>query len=244
MTAGPLGRRPPTDWRHVEKYPLRALATPEQPTRVPVLMGVNWYANFDHPAQDSRGRWWIGLGDFGRLRGGHATVLKPKGLVDPISWWLWHNQISEGICVSEAVARCMALLNRRRYQPRPLYDWAQNNDEFSSTPPEEGTSVRAGLDCARTVGLIPAKRGERHFVTKAEAEALVSRNPLSEHGIAANRWATTVEEVFAALGYEGASAVPMLNSWGQGYPHIVYLPDEAIDRLLREDGEFGIVVDR
>lgn len=241
MTAGPLGRRPPTDFRHVEKYPLRALPTTEQPARAPVLMGVNWYRNFDHPAKDSRGRWWIGLGDLGRLRGGHATVLKPKGMVDPVSWWEWHDQISEGICVSEAVARCMALLNRKRYQPRPLYDWAQENDEWDGAEPSyAGTSVRAGLDCARTQGMVLAKRGELHVVKKG----LITRAFVAEHGISANRWATTVDEVFAALGYEGASAVPMLNSWGKGYPHVVLVPDAVVDRLLREDGEFGIVTDR
>lgn len=240
MTGGPLGRRPPTDFHHVEKYPLRALPAAEQPRNTAVVMGVNWYRNFDSPAKDSRDRWWIGLGDFGRLRGGHATVLKPRGVVDPVAWWLWYNQIDEGICVSEAVSRCQSLLNRKRYQPRPLYDWAQNNDEFTSTPPEAGTSVRAGLDCARALGLVPAKRGEPHRVKQGE----VDRPFLPEHGISANRWATTVEEIFAALGYEGASAIPMLNSWGKNYPHVVLIPDEAVGRLLQEDGEFGIVTDR
>lgn len=240
MTAGPLGRRPPTDWEHVDKYPLRALATTERPANAPVVMGVNWYANFDEPTL-IRGKWWIGRGDWGSLRGGHATVLRPLRVYEPRSWWIWHDQISEGICVSEAVARCMALLNRQRYQPRPLYDWAQNNDEWPGAEPTySGTSVRAGLDCARLQGMVPARLREAHYVRAGE----VDRPFELDHGIAANRWAQTVEEVFEALGYEGSSAVPMLNSWGKKYPRVVYLPDEAVDRLMREDGEFGIVTDR
>lgn len=238
----PLGRRVPTDWKHVEKYPLQALAAPEQPSKVPVVMGVNWYANFDRPEQDERGRWWIGRDpNLGHIRGGHAVTLKPRGVDDPEGWWLWYNQVSEGICVSEAVARCMSLLNRKRYQPRPCYDWAQNNDEWQGAEPDySGTSVRAGLDYARTLGMVPAKRGEPHFVLKHQ----VNRVPLPEHGISANRWATSVDEVLHALGHPDRDYVDMLNSWGSGYPHVVRIPADTLDRLLREDGEFGIVTDR
>ena len=38
--------------------------------------------------------------------------------------------------------------------------------------------------------------------------------------------------------------VPMLNSWGRGYPHVVLLMDEAGQRILHEDGEFGMITDR
>jgi hypothetical protein len=40
-------------------------------------------------------------------------------------------------------------------------------------------------------------------------------------------------------------AVGLLNSWGRdGYPHVVWMPDATLDRLIREDGEVGLVVDR
>lgn len=41
---------------------------------VPVTLGVNWYTNFDRPVYKS-GRAWIGLGDLGTLRGGHAVCI-------------------------------------------------------------------------------------------------------------------------------------------------------------------------
>ena len=44
-----LGRFIPDDWGHVESYPLTALAPEERPTQSPVVIGVNWYSEFDDP---------------------------------------------------------------------------------------------------------------------------------------------------------------------------------------------------
>ena len=40
----------------------------------PVVLGVNWYVNFDRPVQKGID-WWIGEGDLGVRRGGHAVCL-------------------------------------------------------------------------------------------------------------------------------------------------------------------------
>lgn len=40
----------------------------------PVVVGTNWYSNFDNPLQDSFGNWWIGRGNLGAIRGGHCLV--------------------------------------------------------------------------------------------------------------------------------------------------------------------------
>jgi hypothetical protein len=43
---------------------------------VPFVLGIDWYSNFDSPVWGDFGvggnRWWIGRGDLGRIRGGHA----------------------------------------------------------------------------------------------------------------------------------------------------------------------------
>src|SRR5262245_44015551 len=45
--------------------------------QVPVVIGVNWYSNFDHPEKDPANNavWWIGRGDLGSLRGGHCVCI-------------------------------------------------------------------------------------------------------------------------------------------------------------------------
>ena len=44
---------PPSDWKHVDKYPLTAATAPSKPT--PVVIGVNWYDEFDKPQKDAQG---------------------------------------------------------------------------------------------------------------------------------------------------------------------------------------------
>jgi hypothetical protein len=230
--SGPLGRRVPTDFEHVDRYPLRTLAAPERPTAVPMAIGVNWYAEFDHPVKGRDGRWRVAQGGrLTRIRGGHCLCLLPDGLEDPVSWWAFYDQGAEGACVGFGCSRMMSLLNRYRYDGRWLYQQAQLVDEWPDTPPAEGTSVRAGLDILRTVG----HRRVRGF-------KIGPPDPL--YGIAANRWATDIDDVLTTIGRPGADEVPWLNSWGRGYPHIVWVPTEVHARLLAEDGEYGVVTDK
>jgi len=70
---------------------------------------------------------------------------------------------------------------------------------------------------------------------------------LQGDGIAANRWATRVDEVMGALqspANERMGAVRILNSWGATWPHRVWMPYETLQRLLDEEGEATVVTDR
>lgn len=73
-----------------------------------------------------------------------------------------------------------------RYAARWLYLEAQTIDEWDDTPPGEGTSVRAGCDILRA-------RGHRRVQNRQTGPELL------EHGIAANRWAQSIDEVRAAI---------------------------------------------
>ena len=225
-----LGRRVPTDWVHVDKYPLR-VSLIEKPT--PVVLGINWYRSMSNPTLDSgTGRWWI-KSISGPLEGGHAICVKCATLTDPLGWWDFYDQGDEGSCVGFSCSRMMSLMNRTRYAARWLYLEAQKIDEW---PGEnyEGTSVRAALDILR-------ERGHRRLINGVTGEVL------SGDGIVANRWATSVADVHATLKMplaDSLNAVPLLNSWGRYYPHIVWLPDEVLNRLLTEEGEAAVVVDR
>jgi hypothetical protein len=236
-----LGRRVPQDWQHVDKYPLSALAEAELPVAVPVVIGVSWFTDFDSPVHRD-GAWWIGLNAqrLGTVRGGHCVVLEPgaKAEKDAAGWQEFYDQVDEGICVGEGSSRCMSLLNRRRYQPRWLYDRCKERDGF---PNEEGTEVRVGMDVLRTLGHVPAKARESQGLTPGEYD---DRKPDPAAGIRANRWATSIADVLRALGTPTLEYATILNSWGDSYPRRVRVPAATLDRLLHEQGEFAIVTDR
>lgn len=228
-----LGRRVPQDFEHVDRYPLTALPEQERPRFVPMPIGVNWYTEFDHPVRGDDGRYRVATdGRLTTIRGGHCLCLLPAGVIDKPGWWQFYDQGREGACVGFGCSRVMTLLNRRRYDGRWLYQQAQLYDGFPDTPPAEGTSVRAGLDILRTSG---------HRRVRGLREA---PEPNPTDGISANRWATSIDDVLAVLGRDGDDEVPWLNSWGLGYPHTVWVPTSVLARLMAEDGEFGVVVDR
>src|SRR3954452_20022444 len=238
---GPLGRRRPEDFDHVERYPLTLATVPAAP--VPVTIGVDWFTNFDNPVKDSRGRWWIGRGDLGSVRGGHCVCLEPGDSSTPgaseqdiASWWDFYDQGREGACVGFGSSRMMSLLNRRRYDARWLWNRAKEVDEWPDTNPgdDNGTSVRAALDVLRTRG---------HVVYKPHDED----GPSVTDGISANRWATRADEILATLQSPAGTrlgAVCVLNSWGRSWPQRVWMPASVLQRLLDEDGEAGVVTDR
>lgn len=227
----------------MEKYPLSALPVSAQPTGVPVVIGVDWYSNFDSPEADG-GRFWIGRGNLGTVRGGHCVCIRGKDL-DLFSWWDFYDQGSEGACVGFGTSRMMSLLNRKRYYARWLWDQAKLIDEWSDTVPGDnnGTSVRAALT-------VLMDRGHVYWQPKYQGEPVAARDarkPDKRHGIAAYRWAKTVDEVLTVIDNPTArelGAVPIFNSWGRGYPHKVWMPGETLQKLIDDDGEVGLVTDR
>ena len=186
-----LGRRIPEDFEHVERYPLRALLEdPTHPLAVPVS-GV----------EKSLGLPW---------------------------WWKEHDQGQEGACEGFGNSAMMAITNRRqrflatgnwvtyRYASRWLYLEAQLVDEWSDTPPGEGTSGRAACDILRNRGHRRVQRG----VTGPEDLA---------HGISANRWATTVDEIRAAI--YGDLAVAIGVNWYTNFDNpILFMNERWIGR--------------
>jgi hypothetical protein len=226
---GPLGRRPPSDWTHVDKYPLMASMVPAKPT--PVVIGVNWYVEFDEPEKDTEGHYWIARdAKLTKVRGGHCVCLKPKGSGDPDPWWDFYNQGEEGACVGFGISRLTSQLNRKLYDGFWLYHEAKKIDEWPGED-YDGTSVRAGLDILRKRGHCEVKEG--HTSPEAIGE-----------GIKANRWARSVDDVLTTLGYGGLDYVDVLNSWGRSFPHLTRMPATVLERLWKEDGEVGLVTDR
>jgi hypothetical protein len=239
-----LDRLVPTDFKHVERYSIRALPEADRPSGVPVVLGVNWYSAFDNPVEvrvGARREWWVAKnGRLGYLRGGHCVVVPDESHDDAHSWWALMDQGAEGACVGFGATRAMMLLNRKRYAPRWLYQEAQKIDEWEggsypgASPFYEGTSVRAAMDVLRDRGHCRVRGSKTFPENMAE-------------GVSANRWAVSVADMLSVLnspGYEHREAFPFHNSWGKDYPHKVWIPFAVMERLLEEYGEATMLTDR
>lgn len=235
---GPLGLRKAPDDRHVRLYRLTAETMPT--ISVPVVIGINWYHAFDDPWKDSQGHHYLVQpgGSLGSIRGGHCVCLRPPSIID--RWYPFYDQGKEGACVGFGWSRFCSLMNRERYNGFKLYAAAQAIDDWDDTPPESGTSVRAGGEVLRTMG---------HWKTFRDT---TQSEPNPGAGIIQYRWATSVEEIAACLSVRDAGKsilkrgwVPILNSWGLGYPREVRADLDILDRVcFREDGEAAMATDR
>jgi hypothetical protein len=116
------------------------------------VIGVNWYAEFDHPERDeTSGDYFIARGGAKTLttvRGGHCVCPEPGGESDREDWRTFYNQGKESACVGFSWSRCMSILNNDRYAARWLWDQAKMRDQWPETNPgdNEGTSVRAAAE--------------------------------------------------------------------------------------------------
>ena len=244
-----LGRLIPDDWEHVENYPLRALPPEERPTKRPVVIGVNWYAEFDKPERDEEsGEYFVARGgadSLTRIRGGHCVCLEPGGEPDPEAWWDFYDQGAEGACVGFGWSRCMSILNQELYAARWLWDRAKESDEWPDTNPgdENGTSVRAAGDILSNPGHVD---WEEDYADD-DYNKRKGYSPEEVDGITRFRWARSVDDVHETLQNARADelgAVPILNSWGRSYPHRTWMPDDVLEHLLDEQGEVAIPTDR
>lgn len=170
--SGGLGRRVPETWTHVARYPLSTLIADPL----------------------------------------HELVIPPAGTEKSLGlpWWhKQHDQGQEGSCVGFGCSAMMSITNHLqrlkttgqdityRYAARWLYGEAQLVDEWAETPPEEGTSVRAGCDILRL-------RGHRRVQRSVTGPEMI------EHGISANRWAVNHDEIRAAI-YAGLAVAIGVN---------------------------------
>jgi hypothetical protein len=245
-----LGRFIPDDFEHVERYPLTAISEEERPTRVPVVIGVNWYREFDNPKKDEEsGDHWVargGAGSLTQIRGGHCVCLEPGGEEEREAWWDFYDQGQEGACVGFGWSRGISMLNDGpKYAARWLWDRAKEVDEWPQTKPgdNQGTSVRAGGQMLRRLG---HTKWDDSYADDDHTER-ADYDPRKDQGVKRFRWAQSVDEVHAALANPRADelgAVPYLNSWGRGYPYRTWMPDDVLERLMDEEGEVAIPTDR
>lgn len=237
INEGPLGRNYPKHFEHVAKYALTDQDTVEIQAVAP---GVNWYENFDNPQQGTDGKWRIGDGAWKQIRGGHCFCLCPPIILgkDGEDNWRFYNQGEEGACEGFGHARRFALKYGRKFHAFHLYDDGQR---IEGTFEDMGGSADAGS----TNDAICQALKKWGIHTQSGSVAHETRGPLDPHpiAVASYKWATTADQILRVLGITSGGEIPLLNSWGEGYPHVVYISPESMERLMREGGECDVLTD-
>jgi hypothetical protein len=133
-------------------------------------------------------------------------------------WRTSHDQGREGSCVGHAVAIERAITNRAeliargirrtvRYDPIAIWRAAKAIDQWSFTKPEDdnGTSVRAAYEIARTRGLVPVRSMSLNGGKPIPVLTSSGPTPDPSSGVTEYRWARTVDAIRAAI----ASGIPV-----------------------------------
>jgi hypothetical protein len=122
-----------------------------------------------------------------------------------------YDQGQEGACVGFSLSWNMSILNRQRYDAFRIYKRAQDIDEWPGSD-YSGTSVNAGCRVLLTEGHWRLQKSRWW----AEARAFLRL----EHGIAAYRWTTDVNEIRASI----AAGIPVTLgiNWYSNFDSPVY----------------------
>jgi C1A family cysteine protease len=240
-----LGRRVPSDWNHVEKYPFSAVSVATTETVEKVLKLPSFHRTWD---QGNEGA-CVGFGtsmmmsiiNEAQARATNASPVTHR--YNP--WWLWN-------------------------QAKMIDEWDDTNPGD-----DNGTSVRAACDVLRKSGHVRIRRGKdlepdkkqgifknRWAQTVDELRTAVATDLPVSIGVnwysnfdkpqktGREFWIGKEDLGFIRGGHcvclYGASdrrqAFKLKNSWGKFYPE-VWIPYETMRRLISEYGECALVTD-
>lgn len=248
-----LDRLIPKAWDHVEKHPLR-LAAPRALV-VERLLDVprQYRAAYDQGQEGAcvgYGQSWM-MSILNRKRYSPRTLYKAAQQVDE-----WPGEDYEGTSLKAGFDILRDRGHWRHYAgvERPVEsdegiernDWATDVDGIRAAI-AAGIPVNLGINWYQEFGApreVP--RDERREV-RSDPSLATARMPRIEYyiGTSAN-WGRVLggHDITCVGASDARQALALCNTWGQLYPFIVWLPYEAKRRLLAEEGEAGVPIDR
>ncbi len=230
----PLGRRVPTDWRHVERYGYAA-AVPFTVQHVERTLSLPRYRT-----RYDQGREGACVG----FAASWMMSIQNRRCYNPV--WLWNEakkvddwpDTNPGDDQGTSVRAAMDVLRKQghirvyRGQDRPLSlgegiaenRWATSVDEVR-TCLAAGVAITLGVNWYRNFDS-PVLKGGRWWIGEGNLGPI-----RGGHAVCVYR----ASDRFQAVG--------IVNNWGLRYP-LVLLPYATLERLLWEDGEATMIVDR
>ncbi len=230
----PLGRRVPTDWRHVERYKFAVIA-PHAVANVEQTLSLPAYrAQYDQRQEGA----CVGFAASWMM-----SILNRRRY-NP--WWLWDEAKKvdhwpdtnpgdgQGTSVRAAmdVLRGLGHVRVYRGQDRPASlregitenRWATSVDEVR-TCLASGVAITLGINWYRNFDA-PVRRKGSWWIGEGRLGSI-----RGGHAVCVYRASDRLQ------------AVGLVNNWGARYP-LVLLPYATLERLLWEDGEAAMITDR
>lgn len=246
MNINPLGRRTPSDFKHVTKYPFSALLDSTSMVVEKKLKLPTWHWQHD---QGNEGA-CVGFGTSMMMsilneQQARDTSTKPlKHMYD--CRWLWNeaklvdewSDTNPGDDNGTSVRAACDVLRaqghvltrgKKRLSPNPsegiqVNRWARSVDEIRTAinkniPLSIGVNWYSNFDQPKTLN-------KENWIGKGELGSIRGGHCLCLYGASDKR-----------------EAVILKNSWGKNYP-LVWMPYKTLERMISEDGEFALVTDR
>lgn len=231
--SGTLGRRIPTDFDHVAKYPFSALmdttvATVEKRLKLP-----HWHWQHDQGREGA----CVGYGSSMMM-----SIMNHNHKYD--CRWLWNEakKIDEwsdtnpgddnGTSVRAACDVLRVQGHVRVRQSLPALEEGISANRWALTVDEIRTAISQGIPCSIGVNWYsnfdsPVKTNKvDYFIGRGDLGDIRGGHCLCIYGASDRR-----------------QAFRLKNSWGRSYP-LVWLPYETMQRLIDEQGEATLVTDR
>lgn len=229
-----LDRRIPTDFSHVSQYPLRA-AVPTIPARVEDLLPIPYRlrAIYDQGQRGAcvafSGSWLMSTVNGGQRYDPWPLYAAAQSIDE------WDDtppgegtSLRAGFDVLRTVGHWPVVRGKvRSVDPAAGIEtnrWAVSVDEIRAAI-AEGMPVQFGINWYSAFFRPDSVNGE-HWIGRGPWGYVAGGHAILCYGASDRR-----------------QAFRLVNSWGAGWP-LVWLPYEAMRRLLAEDGEAGIVTDR
>lgn len=227
-----LGRRTPSDWRHVERHPLLRTAAPafvaERVLRLPAYRAK--YDQGDEGSCVGFSASWLSSIDNRRFYDARWLYQQAQ-LVDEYA----DTPPADGTSVRAGMDVLRTKGHRRVYagrdRPVALADGILEN-KWATTVDQVRSVLAAGVPVVLGVNwydawFTPVKKGREYWIgAEASWGRVAGGHAICAYGVSDRR-----------------QAVKLVNSWGESWP-LVWIPYDAVARLLREDGEATMVTDR
>lgn len=242
----PLGRKTPSDWKHVSKYPFSAVAPKAVINVEKTLKLPSFHRGWDQGQQGS----CVGFGTsmmMSIVNEQQARTISEKPYThkyDP--FWLWNNakmidewpDTNPGDDNGTSVrAACDILRTKGHVRIKGTKDFPVDLNEgistnrWATTVDEIRTAISMGIPLSMGVNWYsnfddPKKKGREYWIGEGDLGEIRGGHCVCLYGASDKRKAFKIK-----------------NSWGKLYPE-VWIPYDTVKRLISEDGEFALITDR